>query len=567
MSDKHEELSRERKQLQAEGRIPEWYSTQSWQMFKSKYLVPSEGDVKSRYMTIAETAAKHLKGARTREYYRKRFFELMWMGVLSPASPVLANMGTDRGMPVSCSGQYVGDSVDSFYTNLHETAMLSKNSFGTSGYFGDIRERDAPITGGGKANGARPVIEDYFTAAAKISHGGMRVGSFAAYVPMGSSAYDECVKSLHLDHKGKNYGWNITDEFTKALSAGDQEATQKFSESLYTKLLTGKGYYFFPDKANRHRPQMYKDLGLDIKASNLCTEIMLHSSEDLSFSCILSSLNLVHWDYIKNSDAVQVARVFLDCVCSEFLEISEGVRGLEKVREFTRLGRAVGLGTMGFGTLLQQERIPYDGLEAYFLNHDIWKHISEECTKASQWLAKELGEPEWCKGYGLRGTHDTAQAPTKSTAGLLGGVSESTFPDVGFAFTAGSVAGELFRVPPVFLQVLKDYGKYNHDVIKSIVEHNGSVQHLDFLSPTDKLVFRTAFEHDPMVNIRLATGRQKYLSQGQSLNFHIPDNDNTEELLSKVMTECVLNEDILSQYYVYTMSGVTISDECTACHA
>ena len=269
----------------------------------------------------------------------------------------------------------------------------------------------------------------------------------------------------------------------------------------------------------------------------------------------------------RYEDAVQVSRVFLDCVCSEFLEISEGVRGLEKVREFTRLGRAVGLGTMGFGTLLQQERIPYDGLEAYYLNYDIWKHISEECTKASQWLAKELGEPEWCKGYGLRGTHDTAQAPTKSTAGLLGGVSESTFPDVGFAFTAGSVAGELFRVPPVFLQVLKDYGKYDHATIKSIVEQNGSVQHLDFLSPTDKLVFRTAFEHDPMVNIRLATGRQKFLSQGQALNFHIPDNDNTEELLAKVMTECVLNEDILSQYYVYTMSGVTISDECTACHA
>jgi ribonucleotide reductase alpha subunit len=705
MSTQHEILSQERKSLQQQGLVPEWYSTQSWQMFKSRYMVSGEKGVKERFENIAKQLARHLP-IKYRMEYTNLFFNLMWTGILSPSSPVLANTATDRGCSVSCSGQYIGDSVDSFYGNLHETAMLSKNSFGTSGYFGDIRPRGSDITGGGKATGLKPVVDDFFTCASKISHGGMRRGSFAAYVPVDHPDFDECISELSIDHKDKNYGWVITDEFASKLKSGEPEATRKWKEILKIKLLTGKGYLFFPDKANRHRPESYVSRGLDVNASNLCvvgdtliltnkgefpikslvnqqvnvwngeewsevtikqtglnqevtkvylsefvegespitvelvctpyhkwydingneyrthelqsglellhwvnpkgkkvfhvvqyqtehtnsdtycftepkrhmgvfngvltgncTEIMLHSSEEYSYSCILSSLNLLHWDKIKDSNAVFVATVFLDCLCSEFIEQAKGEKGLEKVVKFTEKGRAVGLGTMGFATYLQSKMIPYESLEAYFLNMEIWKHIHDESLRASQWLATILGEPEWCEGLGVRNTHRTASAPTKSTAGLMGGMSESTFPDPAMVFTAGSAAGELDRIPPQFLKLLKEKGKYTKEVIENIVANNGSVQQLDFLSDHEKLVFKNAFEIDQWVIFRMAKARQKYICQGQSLNFFIAENENTETLLSDLMSACVLDEDILSQYYIYTRSGVVISGECVACSA
>lgn len=566
MSTQHEILSQERKSLQQQGLVPEWYSTQSWQMFKSRYMVSGEKGVKERFENIAKQLARHLP-VKYRMEYTNLFFNLMWTGILSPSSPVLANTATDRGCSVSCSGQYIGDSVDSFYGNLHETAMLSKNSFGTSGYFGDIRPRGSDITGGGKATGLKPVVDDFFTCASKISHGGMRRGSFAAYVPVDHPDFDECISELSIDHKDKNYGWVITDEFSSELKSGEPEATRKWKEILKIKLLTGKGYLFFPDKANRHRPESYVSRGLNINATNLCSEIMLHSSEEYSYSCILSSLNLLHWDKIKDSNAVFVATVFLDCLCSEFIEQAKGEKGLEKVVKFTEKGRAVGLGTMGFATYLQSKMIPYESLEAYFLNMEIWKHIHDESLRASQWLATILGEPEWCEGLGVRNTHRTASAPTKSTAGLMGGMSESTFPDPAMVFTAGSAAGELDRIPPQFLKLLKEKGKYTKEVIENIVANNGSVQQLDFLSDHEKLVFKNAFEIDQWVIFRMAKARQKYICQGQSLNFFIAENENTETLLSDLMSACVLDEDILSQYYIYTRSGVVISGECVACSA
>lgn len=567
MTSKHELLSQERKQLQAEGRLPEWYSTPAWQLFKSRYIVEEEGDVITRWRNIAKLA-RHLP-EQYQEYYEQRFFELMRDNELSPSSPVLANTNVNppRGMNVSCSGQDIPDSVHGFYSTLTETADLTKNAFGTSGYFSNIRPRGTPISSGGEASGAVPVIEDYFTCASKINQGGIRIGSFAAYLHMDHGDFDEACDSLHTDHKGKNYGWIITDQFVNRLMIKEKDACRRWNKALKTKLLTGKGYLFFIDKANRHRPEMYKKLGLDIKASNLCTEIMLHSSEEYSFSCILSSINLLHWDRIKNTDAVFTAMVFLDCLCSDFIEKSEGVVGLEKVREFTRKGRAVGLGTMGFHTYLQSKRIPYESLEAMYLNTEIFKHIHDETLRASTWLAEILGEPEWCEGFGVRNTHRTAQAPTKSTAGLMGGMSESTSADPAWVFTAGSAAGELPRIPPIFLEVMKEKGKYNQETIDDIIKHLGSVQHVDWLDDHEKLVFKNAFEIDPWVVLRHAKYRQKYLCQGQSLNFYLAENEKTEDLISDLMSACAMDEDILSQYYIYTRSGVVISDECVACSA
>lgn len=560
-----EDLSAERKLLQKQGIVPDWYTTQAWQMFSRKYAVDGEAAVYGRHRKIADTLAKHLPPA-FRNQFAEKFFDLLWRGILSPASPALSNTGTARGLPVSCSGQVVADSIDGFYTSLHETAMLSKYGFGTSADFSGIRARGTKISTGGKANGAKEVIDDFFTCTAKVSQGGNRRGSVGAYLDIDHGDFYECLNSLKTESNGKNYGWIIRDSFVERLKANDPEAQARWMDALHVKLLTGKGYLFFVDKANRHRPQMYKDLGLDIKASNLCSEIMLHSSKKLTYSCILASVNLVHWDEIKDSDAIFVATVFLDCLCSEFLETSVGVPGLEKVREFTRLGRAVGLGVMGFSTYLQSQRIAYESIQAQGLNHQIFKRLHDESLKASQWLAEVLGEPEWCEGYGVRNTHRTALAPTKSTSLLMGGVSESHFPDPGMVFDAGSAAGDLRRIVPEIYKLMQERGVYSESTINDIIEHVGSVQHVDWLTDHEKAVFKTAFEMDQMVLLRYASQRQKHLCQGQSINFFVPE-DGGEEAVAKLMSKAALDEEILSVYYIYSRSGVVVKDECIACQA
>lgn len=330
--------------------------------------------------------------------------------------------------------------------------------------------------------------------------------------------------------------------------------------------MTGKGYLFFIDKANRKRPQMYKDLGLDIKATNLCTEIMLHSSPEYTYSCILTSINLKHWDIIKNSDVVYTATVFLDCITSEFIQQSEGVPGMERVRDFTIKGRAIGLGVMGLQTYMHKHLIPFDAIDAGWLNEAIFKHLHDESLRASQDLAKLLGEPEWCKGYGVRHTHRTTLPPTKSSSILAGNVSESVFPDPAMIFEAASAAGELPRISAEFYELMKAKGQYTKENIKSIIENVGSVQHLDWLDPLEKLVYRTAYEIPQDVLYRYASQRQKYLCQGQALNFFFPE-DGSEEKIAKVMSKVALDPEILSQYYIYSRSGVVVKDECQVCAA
>ena len=562
---KFERLSQQRKQLQIEGFLPSWYTTQGWQMFQDGYQYGNEVGLLDRHRNIAKTLARHLKGREAE--WEQRFFNILWAGRLSPASPALSNTGTSRGMSVSCSGQLVGDSVDSYFQNLRRTALLSQNGFGTSADFSSIRPRGSKISRGGKANGAVPVMDLFFDTASKIRQGHRR-GAVAAYLDIEHGDWDEACESLLNSPNGKNYGWTVRDSFVARLKANDPDAHRRFSKALYTKLVTGKGYFFCVDKANRHRPQMYKDWGLDVVATNLCTEIMLHSSEDYDYSCILSSLNLVHADQLMEPEDTTIfdSHVFLDCLCSEFIEKSEGVPGLEKVRAFTIKGRAVGLGVMGLHTYFQMKGIPYVSLEAQFFDNALFKRIHDETLRASQWLAQEYGEPDWCKGYGVRNTHRTALAPTKSTSLLMGGVSESWMPEPAMIFDAGSAVGELRRITPVIYELMKDRGVYSEETVQDIIEHMGSVQHVTWLSDEEKLVFLTAFEMDQEILLRRASMRQKWLCQGQSLNFFVPE-DGCEEKVSRLMTKVLCDENIFSQYYVYSRSGVVVKDECVACSA
>lgn len=557
-----EQLSRERKTLQTQGYLPDWFITQGWQMFKSKYLFEAKG-LSDTYRRIAHTAARHMPNEK--EQWEERFYEIMWKGWLACSTPVLANMGTNRGCPVSCSGGYIDDSIYGFYDGRLETAILTKHGFGTSGYLGDIRPRGSVISAGGKATGSLPVYNMFVQDMRDVSQGSSRRGAWAGYTEITHGDFYEICDHL-LNHPDDfNVGWNITEEFIEKLNNGDLDAHTRFKRALKVKAITGKGYFYFVDKVAKAQPQMYKDLGLKSKASNLCTEITLHADTEHTFTCVLSSMNVYKYDEWKDTDAVYVATVFLDCVASEFIEQGKQIKGLEKAVRFTEKGRALGLGTLGFHSYLQSHMIAFESLEAHFKNSEIFKHLHDESLRASQWMAKELGEPEWCKGHGVRNTHRTAIAPNTTSALICGGVSQGIEPIVANAYNQPSATGELDRINPEFIRLLKDKDMYSKEIIDQVAKNNGSVQNLDFLSDDEKMVFKTAYEIDQKTIIRLAAARQPFICQAQSLNLFF-DADESEEYIAEVHQEAFENPNIKSLYYMRSMAGVQASKgECISC--
>lgn len=564
----YEKLSNERKALQAAGDLPPWFTTAGYQLFKDKYLWADTP--RAQYEAIAATLAVH-----TDDYdkWKRKFFELLWNGWLSPSTPVLANTGTNRGLPVSCSGGYVADSIFGFYSARLEGALLTKHGFGTSGYLGDIRPRGAAISSGGKASGVMPVIKGFVQDSRDVSQGGVRRGSWAGYLPITHGDFEELANYVERETDDLNVGWNIPDEFVTDLQAGNPEAIRRFGKALKTKMVTGKGYFWFIDRANRKLPKYYP---MPVKASNLCSEILLPSDDEHTFTCVLSSMNVAKYDEWKDTDAVFVATVFLDCVASEFIVKAKGIKGLEKAVRFTEKARALGLGVTGFHTYLQMKRIPFESLDAMYFNQELFEKLRDESLEASLWMGHTWGVPEWVqtapvnmpladKNHWVRNCSRLAVAPTKSTALIMGGVSEGINPDPAMTFTQSTAGGEVDRMTPVLLEVMKERGVYNEVTIKSITEKFGSVQHVDWLTDEEKLVFKTAFEIDQNVLVRLAAQRGKYLDQWQSVNlFFSADED--PRVISAVHKNAFLNEDIIGLYYVYSKAGVGVSkDECLVC--
>jgi len=566
MSDNlYEKLSEERKELQAKGLIPEWYSTAGWQMFKTKYLYDTDEAVKGQFKRIAATAAKHLKGTKYEKDAEQKFFDMLWKGWLSPSTPVLANMGTNRGLPVSCSGTVIHDSVDGFYSNLREVALLTKYGFGTATDLSPIRPRGSPVSIGGKASGVLPVMKEHIQAMRNISQGTARRGAWAGYLDIEHGDFDEVCDFLLNEPDDCNIGWTIRQSFIDRLNNKDPEAIRRFQKVMKTKMVTGKGYFFFIDKANAKRPKMYVDKELYINNSQLCSEIMLFNDHEHTYTCVLSSMNAAKWDEWKDTDAPYWATLFLDCVASEFIDKARGLSGLEKAVRFTEKGRALGLGLCGLHTLFMQKMLPFESFEAHMLSQEVSATIWEQAKKASQEAAKELGEPEWCKGYGVRNTHLVAIAPTKSTALLMGGVSEGINPDPAMTFTQMTAAGEVGRVNPVLLELMKKKGVYTKKNIQQIVDDNGSVQKVSWLDDNEKAVFKTAFEINQKAILRLASARSRYIDQWQSLNLFFPA-DEDPAWISEVHKEAFLDENILALYYIYTQAGVQASKgECEAC--
>ena len=560
----YDELSNERKELQEQGKLPKWCTTIAWQMLKEKNLSAEYPDLASVYTRIAKHAANYTPNPAE---WQPKFFELLWNGWLAASTPVLSNMGTGFGCPVSCSGGFIQDSVYGFYGAQQEAAVLSKNGFGTSGYLGAIRPRGAKINGvKGGASGVLPVFKDFVQMSRDISQGSQRRGAWAGYLEIDHPDFYEIVNYISKSPDDANIGWNVTDKFIERLDAGDRDAIGRYQAALKLKMITGKGYFFFVDRVNQLNPQMYKERGLDVKASNLCTEITLHSSEDYTFSCVLSSMNCSLYDEWKDTDAVFNATVFLDCVNQDLIEIGKSEPGMEKVVAFAGASRALGLGLLGFHTYLQDNLIPFESMDAYYKNIEIFKHLNAESLRASQWMAVEWGEPEWCVGYGVRSTHRIAIAPNLSSALICGSVSQGIEPIYKNAYVQNTAAGKMDRVNPSLLKLMKEKGVYSNAAVKDIISNGGSVQHVEWLTDDEKAVFKTAFEIDQKQIVRLASARQRYIDQAQSINFFFSA-DEDEEYISEVHKLAFKDPWIKSLYYIRSENGVNVSKgECLSCH-
>lgn len=566
MSNIYKELSEERKRLQEQGLVPEWYTTAGYQMFKEKYEYETHGrSVRGQFERIAKTAASHLEGTNYADKAEQKFFDLLWQGWLSPSTPVLANMGTTRGMPVSCSGTIADDSVDGFYSNLREVALLTKYGFGTATDLSSVRPRGSKISIGGKASGVLPVIKEHVNAMRNIAQGTARRGAWAFYLDIEHGDFNEVADHILAEPDDLNCGWTIRQSFIDALERDDPEAIERFQKAMKIKMVTGKGYFFFVDKANAKRPVTYQHHNLKINNSQLCSEIMLFNDYEHTYTCVLSSMNAAKYNQWKNTDAPYWATVFLDCVASEFIARAKNVSGLEKAVRFTEKSRALGLGLCGIHTLFMQEMLPFEGFDAHRLSQEISANIWNQAEQATKDMAGILGEPEWCKGFGRRNTHTIAIAPTKSTALLMGGVSEGINPDPAMSYNQMTSAGEIDRLNPVLLELMKSKGVYTKKHVQEITDKQGSVQHVEWLTPTEKEIFKTAFEINQKAVLRLASARSRYIDQWQSLNlFFAADED--PAWIAEVHSEAFRDPNILALYYIYTQAGVQASKgECEAC--
>lgn len=570
----YDSLSKERKLLQSHGDMQDWWSTGAWQLFKGKYLYQAENP-RQQYSRIAKTLAQYVEGHYPDWWeaefgpnytWEQAFFNQMWNGNLSGSTPVISNTGTDRGFSVSCSGNRIDNSVYGIYSAKLEVAVLTKNGFGTASYLGDISARGVVSAKGVVSGGVVEWIKTFVLDTTVVSQGSNRRGAWAGYLPIEHGDFFELCNYLKDSPDGLNVGWNISNAFIERLKAGDEDAVARYKQALFTKMVTGKGYFAFIDKINERRPQVYKDRGLEVIAPQLCNEIHLHSSYDLTYTCVLSSINASRWLSIKGTRAIFIAHVFLDCVNEDFIRKAKGVPGMEKAVRFAELGRPLGLGVVGFHTYLQQQRWAWDSMEAYAFNNEIYKALHDDTLEASKWLASVFGEPEWCKGSGLRNTHRTAQAPTKSTAMLMAGISEGANPDVAMTFLQLTPAGEVDRANPVLLELMKELGVYDKKHMQEITDAQGSVQGVSWLSEHDKRVFRTAFEIPQEAILKLAAARQRYLCQGQSMNLFFAG-DVPEAEIARITALAFVNPLILGVYYYYSKAGVTAAKEdiCESC--
>ena len=544
-----------------------WLNENSEQFLNEGYLL--EGvSAQERIREIAERAEELLE----EDGFADRFYEYMSKGFYSLASPVWANFGLDRGLPVSCFGSYIEDNTENLLYTQAEVGEMTKLGGGTSGYFGELRPRGSPITNNGKSNGSYSFTELFDTQITVISQGGTRRGQFAGYIDV---EHEDLEEWLNIKTEGDPiqdiyYGVIIGDDWFQSMIDGDEENRETWAKIVETRINIGVPYIIFRDNMNEGKPQVYKDKEYQINASNLCTEIALPATAEESFVCCLSSMNALHFDQWKETDAVETLTRFLDAVMEEFIEEAEGVQFMDRAVRFAKRHRAIGIGVLGWHSYLQSNMIPFDSMDAMQENEKIFRTIKERSYEASEQLAEEFGEPEMLEGYGRRNTTTMSVAPTKSSSVILGQVSPSIEPLKSNYFVRDGAKLKATQKNRYLEAILKERGQDTRDTWDSIGRKDGSVQHLDCLSEQEKDVFKTFSEVPQMAIVNQAAQRQKHIDQSQSVNVSI----NPEEVSVREINKLYIaawEKGVKSLYYQHSVNAAQQFSQdildCKACES
>ena len=555
----------------------EWLNEHSRNFLASGYLTPGT-TAEERIREIADRAEQILDIPG----YSDKFFNYMSEGFFSLASPVWSNFGKKRGLPISCFGSHIDDDMGNILYTQSEVGMMSKLGGGTSGYFGKIRHRGAEVKNNGQASGAVHIMQLFESMVDVVSQGSVRRGRFSPYLPV---EHPDIMEFLEIGTEGNpiqglTHGVTVTNQWMEEMIAGDEAKRSIWAKVLQRRGEMGYPYIFFKDNANNSAADVYKDKKLPIYASNLCTEIMLPSNDDWSFVCVLSSVNLLHYDKWKDTDAVETMVYFLDAVITEFVEKLEAYRDsesredkqtflfMERAYNFAKDNRALGLGVLGWHSLLQSKMLPLNSQEAYNLNSEIFKLIQEKSYKASEELAEKFGEPEILKGYGRRNATLNAIAPTTSSAFILGQVSQGIEPIWSNVYVK-DIAKVKTTIKNSYLEaLLEEKGQNNPEVWRDIRNNDGSVQHLDFLTQHEKDVFKTYSEIDQLDLIYQAANRQNHIDQGQSVNIIVHPEMPVKEINKIHVTAWKLG--LKSLYYQHSMNAAqkfAQKKDCASCEA
>ena len=553
----------------------DWLNENS-RLFLSRGYLPEGQSPEERLRVISDRAEEILsiKG------FSDKFYGYLGKGYYSLSSPVWSNFATDRGLPISCFGSHISDDIGSILHTASEVGTMSKLGGGTSGYFGELRGRGASIQDNGKSSGAVHFVKLFEQITDIISQGGVRRGRFSPYLPIDHPDIEEFLEigKEGNDIQDVNHAVTVTDSWMIQMIGGDRDKRAIWAKVLQSRVEMGYPYIFFTDTVNNNKPEWYKDYA--ITHSNLCSEIALPDNEKWSFVCNLSSMNALHFDEWKDTDAVETMTFFLDAVMTEFIEKLEAYRDsesldkqqiftfMEKAYTFAVENRALGLGVLGLHSLLQSKMIPFESVEASLLNEQLFKTIQERSTVATKELAKMFGEPLVMKGTGRRNATLSAVAPTTSSAFILGQVSQSVEPIWSNNYVK-DVAKVKTTIKNQYLEeVLEKYGKNNRETWIDIQNHDGSVQHLDYLTQNEKDVFKTFSEINQYEIINQASVRQKYIDQGQSLNIMINPKTSTKEL--NELHLYAWENGIKTLYYQHTTSAAQEfyrSSVCLSCEA
>ena len=547
-----------------------WLNEESEQVLNRGYLLKGE-TVEGAIDRITEAACKRLFKPELKEDFK----ELIERGWMSLSSPIWANMGTKRGLPISCFNVHVPDSIEQITHKVGEVIMQTKIGGGTSGYFGELRGRGAAITDNGKSSGSVSFMKLFDTTMDVVSQGGVRRGAFASYLDIDHPDIEEFlqIKSIGSPIQNLFTGVCIPDYWLQEMIDGDENKREVWAKVLESRQQKGLPYLFFTDNVNRNKPQIYKDLNLQINASNLCSEIALPSSIDESFVCCLASMNLELYDEWKDTNAVKLAICFLDAVMSEFIDKTEDNHFLQAAHNFAKRHRALGLGVMGWHSYLQSKNIPFEGVMSRSLTSIIFKQLQEQSKEASKELAMIYGPApiytEIKEEEIYRNTTTMAIAPTTSSSAILGQVSPGIEPYSSNYFKAGLAKGNFIRKNKYLQELLKSKGEDTEEVWREIMLKSGSVQSLSCLTQEEKEVFKTFKEISQYEIISQAALRQKYIDQSQSLNLNIPSEVPIKDV-NKLFIEA-WKQGIKTLYYQRSSSvakeQLTNIVSCTSCES